>query len=254
MVGRRDLVLVAAGVGVGVCVSRVCPPVSSVWSWSLVSRLKRLWRWRRRAGSRDDERSPETVAIPAAALERFVAAVLVSCGCRVGDAAVAAEVLLLADVRGIDSHGVARLSAYFAMLREGLLNPRPEVRVVRETASTCTVDGDNGLGLIVGPKAFEIAMAKAEFSGSGWVAVRNTHHYGIAGAYSLMALERDMIGLSMTNSSCVVAPCRSAARMLGTNPLAVGRRRFERRTFLRDLGPSRAHGSKRARARERASS
>ena len=159
--------------------------------------------------------------IDAEKLRSFVKDVLVRCGCDAEDAATGARILVLADLRGIDSHGVARLKAYYSMLSENIINPRPNVRIVRETASTATVDGDNGLGLIVGPKANKIAMDKAQACGSGWVSVRNTHHYGIAGAYSLMALERDMIGLSMTNSSSVVAPLWGKERMLGTNPIAI---------------------------------
>ena len=105
------------------------------------------------------------------------------------------------DLRGIDSHGVARLHTYFDMLAFGRINPRPNIRVVRETPSTATVDGDNGLGLVVGPRANAIAMEKAEAVGSGWVSVSNTNHFGIAGYYPLQALKRDLIGWAMTNST-----------------------------------------------------
>jgi LDH2 family malate/lactate/ureidoglycolate dehydrogenase len=137
------------------------------------------------------------------------------------DARTAATVLQSADLRGIDSHGVARLHTYFDMLELGRINPRPKVSVVRESASTATVDGDNGLGLVVGPKANAIAMEKALAAGSGWVSVRNTNHYGIAGWYVLEALKRDLIGWSMTNTTSLVAPLWGADRMLGTNPIAI---------------------------------
>jgi LDH2 family malate/lactate/ureidoglycolate dehydrogenase len=137
------------------------------------------------------------------------------------DAMQAAEVLASADLRGIDSHGVARLHSYFDMLSEGRINPKPEIKVVRSTLSTATVDGDNGLGLVVGPQANRIAMDMAEKAGSGWVSVRNTNHFGIAGYYVLKALERDLIGWAMTNSTMLVAPLWGAERMLGTNPIAI---------------------------------
>jgi LDH2 family malate/lactate/ureidoglycolate dehydrogenase len=137
------------------------------------------------------------------------------------DARTAATVLQCADLRGIDSHGVARLHTYFDMLELGRINPKAQVSVVRETASTATVDGDNGLGLVVGPKANAIAMEKALAAGSGWVSVRNTNHYGIAGWYVLEALKRDLIGWSMTNTTKLVAPLWGAERMLGTNPIAI---------------------------------
>jgi LDH2 family malate/lactate/ureidoglycolate dehydrogenase len=137
------------------------------------------------------------------------------------DAQLAAEVLATSDLRGIDSHGVARLHTYFDMLTLGRINPTPEVKIVRQTASTATVDGDNGLGLVVGPKANQIAMDKAAEAGTGWVSVCNTNHFGIAGYYPLKALERDLIGWAMTNTTKLVAPLWGAERMLGTNPIAI---------------------------------
>ena len=137
------------------------------------------------------------------------------------DAKQAADVLAAADLRDIESHGVARLHTYFDMLTLGRINPKPQVKILRETASTATVDGDNGLGLVVGPKANRIAMEKAQDSGSGWISVCNTNHFGIAGYYVLKSLERDLIGWAMTNSTKLVAPLWGIERMLGTNPIAI---------------------------------
>jgi LDH2 family malate/lactate/ureidoglycolate dehydrogenase len=137
------------------------------------------------------------------------------------DAWQAADVLSKADVRGIDSHGVARLKTYVDMFSIGRINPNPQIRIVREKKSVATVDGDSGLGLVVGPKANKIAMDKASEHGSGWVSVCNTNHYGIASYYPLQALERDMIGWSMTNSSRIVVPLWGAERRLGTNPISI---------------------------------
>jgi L-2-hydroxycarboxylate dehydrogenase (NAD+) len=137
------------------------------------------------------------------------------------DAELAAEVLSTSDLRGIESHGVARLHTYFDMLTLGRINPRPTIKIIRESPSTATVDGDNGLGLVVGPKANQIAMDKASQVGTGWVSVCNTNHYGIAGYYVLEALKRDMIGWAMTNSTKLVAPLWGGERMLGTNPIAI---------------------------------
>ncbi len=137
------------------------------------------------------------------------------------DARQAADVLAAADLRGIDSHGVGRLKTYYDLLRRGRINPKPQVKVVRHTMSTATVDGDNGLGLVVGPKANRIAIAKAEQSGSGWISVFNTNHFGIAGYYVLEALDHDVIGIAMTNTTSIVAPLWGKDRMLGTNPIAI---------------------------------
>ena len=163
----------------------------------------------------------ETKVFPIEALREFCTRVFLHFGVPKNDARQAAEVLASADLRGIDSHGVARLHSYFDMLGEGRINPKPEIKVVRSTLSTATVDGDNGLGLVVGPQANRIAMDMAEKAGSGWVSVRNTNHYGIAGYYVLEALERDLIGWAMTNSTMLVAPLWGAERMLGTNPIAI---------------------------------
>jgi len=163
----------------------------------------------------------ETKVFPIEALRASCTRVFLHFGVPKNDAMQAAEVLASADLRGIDSHGVARLHSYFDMLSEGRINPKPELKVVRSTLSTATVDGDNGLGLVVGPRANRIAMDMAEKAGSGWVSVRNTNHYGIAGYYVLKALERDLIGWAMTNSTMLVAPLWGAERMLGTNPIAI---------------------------------
>ncbi|GAB1445505.1 Ldh family oxidoreductase [Flammeovirgaceae bacterium] len=136
-------------------------------------------------------------------------------------ATLAANILALSDIRGIDSHGVARLYSYVGLLSEGLINPNPKIRIVREKKSIATVDGDNGLGLVVGHYANEMAMDKSEKFGSGWISVCHSNHYGIASYYSLEALKRDMIGWSMTNTTKLVAPLWGAERMLGTNPIAI---------------------------------
>src|SRR5262245_26320991 len=158
---------------------------------------------------------------PIEQLREFTVRVFGHFGVSADDARQAAEVLAASDLRGVDSHGVARLHTYFDMLTLGRINPRPNVRVVRELPGTATVDGDNGLGLVVGPKANAVAMDKAAAVGSGWVSVRNTNHFGMAAYYPLQALHRGLIGCAMTNSTKLVAPLWGAERMLGTNPIAV---------------------------------
>lgn len=154
-------------------------------------------------------------------LREFATRVFVGCEVPKDDALTAADVLVTADTWGIDSHGVARLPAYFEMLKRGLINPRPRINTVRDHPATALVDGDNGLGLVVGPRANDLAMQKAEAVGSGWVSVCNSNHFGIAGYYPFKALDRDLIGWAMTNTPPLVSPLWGAERMLGTNPLAV---------------------------------
>ncbi len=163
----------------------------------------------------------ETITYSIEHLMEFTTRVFLHMGVPEKDALLASEVLASSDIRGIESHGVARLQSYFGMLNEGRINPKPNIKIIRESVSTATVDGDNGLGLVVGPKSNLIAMDKAGEAGTGWVSLSNTNHYGIAGYYSLQALERDMIGWSMTNTSKLVAPLWGAERILGTNPLAI---------------------------------
>ena len=163
----------------------------------------------------------ESKVFPIETLREFCTRVFIHFGVPKDDATQAADVLACADLRGVDSHGVARMYSYFGMLSEGRINPKPRVKIVRATPSTAAVDGDNGLGLVVGPQANRIAMDLAEKCGAAWVAVCNTNHFGIAGYYVLQALERDLIGWAMTNSTKLVAPLWGAERMLGTNPIAI---------------------------------
>jgi L-2-hydroxycarboxylate dehydrogenase (NAD+) len=171
-------------------------------------------------------------------LKDFSAKVFMHFGVPAGDAEQAADVLAKSDLRGIDSHGVARLHTYFDMLEFGRINPKPQIKIVREKLSVATVDGDNGLGLVVGPKANAIAMDKAEKYGSGWVSVCNTNHFGMAGYYPLKALERDLIGWAMTNTTKLVAPLFGAERMLGTNPIAIAFPGYKEPPIVIDMATS----------------
>lgn len=153
-------------------------------------------------------------------LREFTRQVLKQMGHTDADAELGANVLLSADLRGVDSHGIARLSGYVRLWEGKRMNPTPNVRILHESPSTATVDGDQGLGLVVAPKAMEIAIAKAKVAGSGWVAVQNSNHFGIAGYHAMMALEHDMIGFAMTNATPTTAPTFSKQKMLGTNPIA----------------------------------
>lgn len=152
-------------------------------------------------------------------LRSFTQSIFKRMGCNEDDAVLATDVLLASDLRGIDSHGVARLSGYVRLWEKNRINARPSIRVVHETATTATVDGDGGLGLVVAPFAMKIAIEKAEKYGSGWVSVRNSNHFGIAGYHAMEAVKKDMIGFAMTNASPLVAPTFTTERLLGTNPM-----------------------------------
>jgi L-2-hydroxycarboxylate dehydrogenase (NAD+) len=173
-------------------------------------------------------------------LHEFCRRVFESFGISAADAEQAAHILLVADCRGIDSHGVARLKAYVDLLETGRINPKPNIRVVRDSPAAATVDGDNGLGMTVASRANALAMEKAERVGAGWVAVCNTNHYGIAGYYAMEALRRDLIGFCMTNTTSIVAPLWGAQRRLGTNPIAVAFPALEEPPIIIDMATTSA--------------
>jgi LDH2 family malate/lactate/ureidoglycolate dehydrogenase len=177
-------------------------------------------------------------------LREFTHEVFVRMGCSLEHADKASEVLLSADLRGVDSHGVARLSGYVRLWEAGRINPRPDIHIVYETPSTAVVDGDSGLGLVVAPFAMEVALQKAEAVGTGWVSVKHSNHFGIAGYHAMMALEKDMIGIAMTNASPLVAPTFAKERMLGTNPIAVAIPANEQPAFVADFATTTAANGK----------
>src|SRR6478735_3673206 len=165
-------------------------------------------------------------------------------GCPTEEAEKATEVLLSADLRGIDSHGLARLSGYVRLWEAQRINSTPNVRIVHESPSTAVVDGDRGLGLVVAPQAMQIAIDKAMVAGTGWVAVKNSNHFGIAGQHAMMALENDMIGIAMTNASPLVAPTFSVERLLGTNPICVAIPADKQPPFVADFATTTAANGK----------
>lgn len=174
----------------------------------------------------------------------FSLAVFTKMGCSAADANTAANVLLSADLRGVDSHGIARLSGYARLWETGRINAGPAIKIIHETPSTAVVDGDSGLGLVVAPAAMEIAIRKASQVGTGWVSVQNSNHFGIAGVHAMMALEHDIIGIAMTNASALVAPTFSSERLLGTNPIAVAIPAGKEQPFVADFATTTAANGK----------
>lgn len=174
----------------------------------------------------------------------FTKEVFKSIGCPEEEADLATEVLLSADLRGIDSHGVARLIGYVRLWENNRINATPHIKTTHETSSTAVVDGDSGLGLVVAPRAMEIAIQKAQVAGTGWVAVKNSNHFGIAGYHAMKALPHDMIGIAMTNASPLVAPTNSLERLLGTNPIAVAIPAKEQPAFVADFATTTAANGK----------
>jgi L-2-hydroxycarboxylate dehydrogenase (NAD+) len=177
-------------------------------------------------------------------LAEFSKSVFLKIGCSQEHTEIATQSLLRADLRGVDSHGVARLSGYVRLWEAKRVNSHPQIKIVHESPSTAVVDGDAGLGLVVAPKAMEIAIAKAKNAGTGWVAVKNSNHFGIAGHHAMMALPHDMIGMAMTNASPLVAPTFSVERLLGTNPIAVAIPAEKQPPFVADFATTTAANGK----------
>jgi LDH2 family malate/lactate/ureidoglycolate dehydrogenase len=154
-------------------------------------------------------------------LFEFTTDIFMRIGCSRADASSVARVLIAAELRDHASHGMIRVKEYYEMWKAGRVNATPDVRIVHETPSTGVVDGDRGFGMIAGMKSMRLAIEKANATGTGWVAARNSNHFGIAGYYAMMALEHDMVGICLTNANPLVAPTWSVSRYLGTNPVAV---------------------------------
>jgi len=178
------------------------------------------------------------VVVKASTLHTFCAQVFERLAVSSADAEIAADVLVAASLRGIESHGVSRLRRYVKGLQDGTMLAHPEERVVRETATTALIDAGAGLGQPVSYRAMKRAIDKAEKQGVGLVAVRNSNHYGIAGYYAMMALEHGMIGLSMTNANASVVPTHGQDAMLGTNPIAVAAPAGQEYPFVLDMATS----------------
>lgn len=177
-------------------------------------------------------------------LYTFVKKIFLKIGCPENDAETATSILLSADLRGVDSHGIARLSGYVRLWEAKRINTTPVIKIVHETLSTAVVDGDKGLGLVVAPFAMKVAIDKATNAGTGWVSVTNSNHFGIAGIHAMMALKYDMTGIAMTNASALVAPTFSAERLLGTNPIAVAIPAGNEQPFVADFATTTASNGK----------
>ena len=180
----------------------------------------------------------EVPRVPVEALHTFCTQVFEKLGVPPKDAAITSDVLLAADLRGVDSHGVARLHRYVNGLRDGVMLRDPEIKVVHETPTTATLDAADGLGQPAGVRGMELAIRKAKEMGTGFVAVRNSNHYGIAGYFALMALKHDLIGISLTNSDILVVPTFGKKALFGTNPISVAVPAGEERAYVLDMATS----------------
>jgi L-2-hydroxycarboxylate dehydrogenase (NAD+) len=162
----------------------------------------------------------EIVYIPVSTIEAFMYDVFVGLGVPPDDARICTNVLIAADLRGFESHGVGRLKYYYDRIKAGVQSTKTEIEVLKETETTALIDGHHGMGHVIAYRSMQMAIDKARRYGLGAVAVRNSTHFGIAGYYSLMAAQEGMMGLTVTNARPSIAPTFGVEPMLGTNPIA----------------------------------
>lgn len=190
---------------------------------------------------------PEDIAVrvPDATMREVVENIFTALGMTASYAAKCADVLIYADVRGIDSHGVSNMTrAYVAGLKGGYINPTPTMKRVRDFPAAVSVDGDGGLGLGQGRELMELACERAKTNGVAVVTAFNSGHYGASAYHAHIALEYDMVGVSMTAGGLQVAPTQGAEPLLGLNPIGIAAPSNNEPPFIFDASMSSVAGNK----------
>ena len=177
-------------------------------------------------------------------LKEFAQKVFLCLGFSDDDAALSANFLIRADLRGIDSHGIARLSGYVRLIQAGRLNPKPGLEFESRFPTLSLLDADKAIGFVAGTHAMKKCIQMAKEYGCGMVAVRNSNHFGIAAQYALMAADEGLAGFAFTNASPLVAPSNSTSRMLGTNPISVAFPSLKSKPFVLDMATTTAANGK----------
>lgn len=180
----------------------------------------------------------DTPRVMAKTLVRYAAEVLAAAGVMPANSKIAAECMIMAHLRGFDTHGLPCLPGYVECLKQSRINPKPNIMVEKTTSWSFRVNADNGLGHLAAHHAMDMALEAAHEFGVGMAAVRRSNHFGAASTYSLMALEHDCVGLVTSNASAVTAPFGAAQPILGTNPLSVAVPGGRRPPFVIDMATS----------------
>ena len=187
----------------------------------------------------------DQVLVKEAPLRRTVTQIFEKLGVSAEDAADAADVLTMADVRGVETHGVSNmLRAYVRDYKAGKLDPKPGWNIERQTPATAVIDAERRLGIIMGPKAMRLAIDKAKAVGVGVVAVHNSGHFGAIGHYAMQAAQQDMVGVCFTGAGLSVVPTFASKPMLGTNPIAIAAPARQEAPMLFDAATSAIAGNK----------
>jgi LDH2 family malate/lactate/ureidoglycolate dehydrogenase len=182
--------------------------------------------------------------VAAARLRPLVESIFRALGVPPADAAAVAEVLVEADLRGVESHGTTRIAGYASMIKVGLLNPRPVVALVRETPSTAMLEGDRAFGILVARRAMQLAVDKARPSGIACVTTRNVTHTGMIGFYPMLAARAGMIGIAMNNGPAILPPFGGRTPTLATNPFSVAVPAGREEPIVLDMATSIVAGGK----------
>lgn len=165
--------------------------------------------------------STSVVRVPENVLKEIVSSILTSVGLSPEDAAIGADVLTAADARGVNSHGIVSLPGYVRQMQQGGIDPKAEIKCVRESGSTCLIDGRNGMGQVVSVKATRKAIGLAREYGSSVVCVRNSSHFGAGEYYTVMCALENQIGMAISNATPVLGVPGGRGPAIGNNPISV---------------------------------
>jgi L-2-hydroxycarboxylate dehydrogenase (NAD+) len=190
-------------------------------------------------------RARDSVRVPEGSLRQMVVSIFEKMGVPPEDCILAADALVTADLRGVETHGVSNiLRNYVNLYQKGILNPKPNWRIIRESSAIATMDCDRGLGIIMAPKAMEIAVKKAHDTGLGMVTMKNGRHLGMASYHAMVALKYDMIGLCVSSTGPKMLPTFGAEPRLGTNPIALAAPAGKEAPFVFDAATTVAASNK----------
>jgi len=180
----------------------------------------------------------EWIKLKVSELRQFTVDVFKALNVPQEDAEITADILITADQRGVGSHGVQRLKRYTNGLKAGVMKPVADIKILKETPNTLLISGGDGLGQVVGYKAMKLVIDKALKNNVAFAAVRDSNHYGIAGYYSMMALNYDLIGISLSNAAPLVVPTHGKNAVIGTNPISIAAPTNRERPFVLDMATS----------------
>lgn len=182
----------------------------------------------------------EYTQVSVAALREFTIDVFCKLGVPIDDARVVTDVLITADQRGVNSHGIQRLKRYTGGLKTGVMKAVADIQVLKETTNTLLISGGDGLGQVVGYKTMELVIDKGLKNNIAFATVRDSNHFGMAAYYAMMALEYDLIGISLTNSAPLMVPTHGKNAIMGTNPISIAVPTNKECPFVLDMATSTA--------------